>query len=214
MASLPLLGLRTVTSPCTRDWQSMQGDDRVRHCTECNKNVYDLSAMTREEAARLISDREGKLCGRLFRRADGTLVTADCTDEEGTVKLTMLGEIAVPEAQALLSDDERISRDTVLAELARTLTHSRPADAERIVALVERAVLATTGDAYCCPWCTEPIALAKSMSAGDDSSADPVRLLSVVTESLERAHGARGMLLARELRRRPLLDSDWMTCPH
>jgi hypothetical protein len=34
--------------------------------------------MTSDEAASLIAGREGRLCARLFRRADGTVITADC----------------------------------------------------------------------------------------------------------------------------------------
>jgi hypothetical protein len=34
--------------------------------------------MTSDEAASVIAGREGRLCARLFRRADGTVITADC----------------------------------------------------------------------------------------------------------------------------------------
>lgn len=34
--------------------------------------------MTREEAHQLIAQREGRVCVRLYRRADGTVITADC----------------------------------------------------------------------------------------------------------------------------------------
>jgi hypothetical protein len=56
----------------------MTGDDRIRHCAECQLNVYNLSDMTRAEAEELIARREGRLCVRFFRRADGTIITRDC----------------------------------------------------------------------------------------------------------------------------------------
>lgn len=56
----------------------MKGDDQVRFCEECRKNVYNLSALPREDAERLIRSRDGALCARLYRRADGTVLTADC----------------------------------------------------------------------------------------------------------------------------------------
>lgn len=56
----------------------MQGDDRARHCRECNLQVYNLSDMTREEAATFLAQAEGRVCVRLFRRADGTVITRDC----------------------------------------------------------------------------------------------------------------------------------------
>jgi hypothetical protein len=34
--------------------------------------------MTRREAETLMQDHEGRLCVRFFRRADGTVLTADC----------------------------------------------------------------------------------------------------------------------------------------
>ena len=34
--------------------------------------------MTAEDAADLIREKEGKLCVRFYRRADGTMLTADC----------------------------------------------------------------------------------------------------------------------------------------
>jgi len=67
-----------VASPCSADWNRMQGDDRVRFCPECRLDVYDFSAMTAREIEQLLAKREGRLCARLFRRSDGTLLTRDC----------------------------------------------------------------------------------------------------------------------------------------
>jgi hypothetical protein len=76
--SLPLLDDVRVASPCHERWDAMTGDEQVRFCGGCRKNVYDLSAMTREAAQTLIASREGSLCVRFYRRADGTILTADC----------------------------------------------------------------------------------------------------------------------------------------
>ena len=67
-----------VASPCPADWNTMAGDDRIRHCSECNLNVYNLSAMTEREVQRLIANSQGRVCGRFYRRADGTILTQDC----------------------------------------------------------------------------------------------------------------------------------------
>jgi hypothetical protein len=56
----------------------MYGNDRVRFCGQCNLNVYNLSAITREEAEDLIRRTEGRLCVRFYRRADGTILTKNC----------------------------------------------------------------------------------------------------------------------------------------
>ena len=73
-----------IARPCPADWDQMRGDEQVRFCKHCSLNVYNLSAMTRGAAQRLIAEREGRLCVRMFRRLDGTVVTADC---EGAIRL-------------------------------------------------------------------------------------------------------------------------------
>lgn len=67
-----------VAAPCPASWERMSGDDRVRHCAECNLNVYNLSDLTRREAESLIASHEGRLCVRYYRRADGTILTRNC----------------------------------------------------------------------------------------------------------------------------------------
>lgn len=67
-----------VASPCHVAWDSMQGSDLVRHCGQCQRHVYQLSALTRPEAEALVQQHEGRLCVRFFRRTDGTVLTADC----------------------------------------------------------------------------------------------------------------------------------------
>lgn len=76
-ARLPVLDNIRVASPCTADWKQMTGDDRVRYCGDCRKNVYNLSDLTRDEATALIVGLEGELCVRYFKRADGTILLAD-----------------------------------------------------------------------------------------------------------------------------------------
>ena len=69
-----------VAAPCDADWNAMKGDERVRHCPACRQNVYNLSAISRREAVDLIAEREGRVCIRMLRRADGTLVPRDCRE--------------------------------------------------------------------------------------------------------------------------------------
>jgi len=76
--SLPLLGEVRVASPCNADWNAMTGDEQVRFCGKCSKNVYNISAMTTQQAELLIREKEGDLCIRYYQRADGTVMTADC----------------------------------------------------------------------------------------------------------------------------------------
>lgn len=67
-----------IASPCPVDWDAMPGTDQVRFCNQCNLHVYNISAMTKKQAAELIAGTEGGLCTKLYRRADGTIITRDC----------------------------------------------------------------------------------------------------------------------------------------
>lgn len=67
-----------IASPCKASWDDMVGDERVRFCGKCAKNVYDLSAMDRAEAEALLAKNEGAMCVKLARRTDGTVITNDC----------------------------------------------------------------------------------------------------------------------------------------
>jgi hypothetical protein len=53
-----------VADPCNESWDEMTGNDRVRFCSHCSKNVNNISAMTLSEAERLVRKSRGKLCVR------------------------------------------------------------------------------------------------------------------------------------------------------
>jgi hypothetical protein len=55
----------------------MTGDDSVRFCWHCNKNVYRLSNITTEQVEALLT-QPGPPCVRFDQRSDGTVMTADC----------------------------------------------------------------------------------------------------------------------------------------
>jgi hypothetical protein len=56
----------------------MEGDDAVRFCGQCRKNVYNVAQLSRAEAIALIERAEGRVCVQLTRRSDGTIATGDC----------------------------------------------------------------------------------------------------------------------------------------
>ena len=79
--ALPMLDDVRIASPCNASWDDMVVDAAnasVRFCGQCAKNVYNLSEMPRVDAERVLREKEGKLCARIYRRTDGTLITADC----------------------------------------------------------------------------------------------------------------------------------------
>ena len=76
--SLPLLSVVRIASPCDASWDEMTGDDMVRFCGQCQKNVFDLSAMRAEQAESMLRELGESMCAQFYRRADGTIMTSDC----------------------------------------------------------------------------------------------------------------------------------------
>ena len=72
------LDLIQIAAPCHVSWDTMTGDERQRHCQQCQLTVYNVSEMSRAEAEAFIAGREGRTCLRLYRREDGTVLTRDC----------------------------------------------------------------------------------------------------------------------------------------
>jgi hypothetical protein len=208
MALVGGLDVIQVKSPCERPWSAMLGDDRVRACGDCKQNVYNLSAMTREEAEALIGKREGRMCVRFFRRADGTISTARC---DGVVEFTAddagahwMGDMEAPPpsppARELTADPHAVPRDLVLAEIARSLRHTHPDTAESLAATLERAWPA--GFACQCAHCGYDYLLVFK----DDflQPADPYALLRIIEDSLTATRPTDAFTLLRELRRHEL----------
>ncbi len=74
---LPLLDQLRVASPCSAPWEKMVGTDRARFCGRCEKTVYNVSAMGRDEAEQFLGSVE-TACVRFYQRTDGTILTSDC----------------------------------------------------------------------------------------------------------------------------------------
>jgi hypothetical protein len=71
------LDLVEIPIPCEVPWSSMPGDEQVRHCGQCKQNVYNVAALTRAEAMRLL---QARACLRIYRRPDNTVITSDCRE--------------------------------------------------------------------------------------------------------------------------------------
>jgi hypothetical protein len=72
------LGDVQIASPCDVPWEAMRGGGRGRYCEACKLHVFNVSGMTRADALRLLRQQTGRICIRLFRRADGAILTQDC----------------------------------------------------------------------------------------------------------------------------------------
>ena len=59
-------------------WDRMPGTDLIRYCSQCRLNVYNMAVMSREEVAALVRNTPGRLCARIYMRADGKATLQDC----------------------------------------------------------------------------------------------------------------------------------------
>src|SRR5689334_2035337 len=51
-----------IASPCSVDWDSMIGNDRVRFCEHCHLSVHHVDSLNRKQLRRLIARSHGRLC--------------------------------------------------------------------------------------------------------------------------------------------------------
>jgi hypothetical protein len=89
-----------IASPCSESWNAMQGDDRQRHCGKCRMNVFNIAELTEPEVRALLMKAEGRVCARIFKRADGTVLMKDCPT--GLAKLRRRALAALTMAAAML----------------------------------------------------------------------------------------------------------------
>jgi len=71
MAPRHFLNNLIIPTPCSADWNSMVGNDQVRFCEHCSLHVHNVSALTRNQAERLVAQSNGKLCVRYIRDPAG-----------------------------------------------------------------------------------------------------------------------------------------------
>ena len=123
-----------VATPCSVGWEKMSGDDRVRLCHSCNLNIYNIAEMTKTEIENLITKREDKVCIRLYKRADGTVLTKDCpigirayykktARFAGTVLATILGLFSVSFGQ---KESTEIVDNSQVIHIVRTTNQNQP----------------------------------------------------------------------------------------
>lgn len=63
-----------VPNPCHEDWDKLTPEERGHFCTVCETKVWDLSSLTREEAAEFLHDTEGDLCVSYWERQNGEVI--------------------------------------------------------------------------------------------------------------------------------------------
>jgi hypothetical protein len=55
-----------IKNPCSEHWDEMVGNEQIRFCSHCAKDVNNISEMTRKQAMRLVQKYNGRLCVRYY----------------------------------------------------------------------------------------------------------------------------------------------------
>ena len=79
MSKISFLDSIDVKSPCSESWNEMRGNEQIRFCSHCAKDVHDLSQMTRKRARKIVAESNGNICVRYVRRPDGRIQTVKNT---------------------------------------------------------------------------------------------------------------------------------------
>src|SRR5579872_160274 len=99
----------TIAKPCRESWDAMAGTDTKRFCTACDRSVYDLSVLTRRQAADLLDKNAGKVCGRVNYDERGKQVFAqERNGIERLMQISVLGASAVASAAAAPNCDVKV----------------------------------------------------------------------------------------------------------
>lgn len=141
-----------VASPCHVGWETMTGDERVRLCKSCDLNVYNIAEMTGDEARRLITETSGRICLRLYKRADGTVITRDCpvglrgfrkraARRAGVVLATIIGLFSIGFGQTDSKKHEKSKPIQTEATITRTAVQTEQGDLKITVKDVQGAVI-------------------------------------------------------------------------
>ncbi len=101
MPSTVPLHLPHAARACNSSWELMAGDGRKRRCSNCCQDVYKVEGLARSEALALVTASEGEQA-RLYRRADGTVMTSNCSGSRAAVRRSRVKAAAVAAAAALL----------------------------------------------------------------------------------------------------------------
>ncbi len=90
-----------IATPCHASWDKMSGNEQVRFCNSCSLDVYNISEMTSDDAENLLKSSTGRICLRLYRRHDGTVITKDCPT--GIARATRLFKRSIASVIGLVS---------------------------------------------------------------------------------------------------------------
>ena len=135
MHGTELLSRVRIASPCSKPWGDMRGDDQSRFCDQCGKHVFNFAEMTSQEVIDLIQEKEGALCGRLYQRRDGTLLTSDCPISALRFRKRIRGVVLATAMICILTVGTSLS-----ASFSRSLRYHPTKTRERVAEVAEHVL--------------------------------------------------------------------------
>ena len=60
-----------IDTPCPMAWSQLQGDEKKRHCAQCQLHVHNAEELTRREAEALVQESEDRVCMRIVLDGEG-----------------------------------------------------------------------------------------------------------------------------------------------
>jgi hypothetical protein len=123
-----------IVRPCHQSFDSMAGERDTRHCSTCDKHVFDLSSRTEADATALLSAHEGeRLCVRYavtprgdirFVAMAAALSLAACSAGDHEVQSLQIGPIpAVAHVDAGFDDTYTMGDIAVAPAMPPTHAH-------------------------------------------------------------------------------------------
>jgi Carboxypeptidase regulatory-like domain len=136
-----------ISHPCQERWAEMEGNLQQRHCQSCNKQVYNLAAMSCREIEHLVQAKGSELCARITRRGDGSLITLDPISRPSVAaQIAVSVSLVLGSAMAMgQSDGDRPNgTEAVLVGTVLSSDGSGPIEGARISLSASSVVMAET----------------------------------------------------------------------
>ena len=65
----------SVETPCSADWNEMMGNEEVRHCHQCQRNIHNISEMPKRRALKVLNQKDEIVCISYFKDEKNKIIT-------------------------------------------------------------------------------------------------------------------------------------------
>lgn len=64
-----------VPKPCSMNWDEMKGNEEIRHCDNCQHQIYNLSEMPKRRALKVLNQPNEKVCVSYLQDENNQVIT-------------------------------------------------------------------------------------------------------------------------------------------